>query len=200
MKDLSAILPLRTRTHALSLAIGAATWLAGLVAVYLVAPFAAGLGFFGAYAALEPGSAFGNVLALVIFTLWSALVLFVFRGSRLSPVTAVLGAHGLIGIGIFYPAAVMGFGLAHVVGYGDDAPAQGALAMRLVVSAGIALVLLVGTLVGRWMSNRIGRIAASQHTPQTGNPPRPCRVVDPLQRRRGSWWRSPRQRLFSNRS
>lgn len=157
MNPMSAILPLRTRTHMVPLALGAATWLAGVLSIYVAAPFAVGTGFFGAYAAFGAGANFGNLLALGIFTLWAVLVLLVLRGSRLGPATSILGAHGLIGIGVYYPAAVMSFGMAHVVGYEDDAPEQGLAAMGLVASGGGALLLLLGTLAGRGIFNRAAR-------------------------------------------
>lgn len=167
MSKLSAILPLRTRTHAAALVTGAATWLAGFTAVYLVEPLGTGLGLFGAYGAFHAGSNLGNVLALAIYGLWGACVLFVIRGSRLSAATAVLGAHGLIGIGIFYPAAVMSFGITHVVGDENDVPSHGGTAMGLVVSGGIALVLLFGMLSGRRAANRMERagITVPPNTP-----------------------------------
>lgn len=157
MKDLGAVLPVRSRTHAAALGVGAATWLAGFVSVYLVAPLGTGLDLRQSYAAFPGGSNVGNALALAIYAVWGVGVLFVVRGSILSAPTSVLAAHGLIGVGIFYPAAVMGFGIAHVVGYEDDESSSGGMAMGLVVSGGIALVLLVGMLVGRRAVDRMGR-------------------------------------------
>ncbi|GAA1496187.1 hypothetical protein [Paeniglutamicibacter kerguelensis] len=161
MKKLSAVLPARSRTHTVALGVGAATWLAGFVSVYLVAPVGTGLNVWQSYAAFQAGSNAGNALALAIYAVWGAGVLFVVRGSRLSAVTSVLGAHGLIGIGVFYPAAVMGFGIAHVVGYEDDVPSHGGMAMGLVVSGGIALVLLFGMLAGRRAANLMERAGIS---------------------------------------
>ncbi|MFJ6416379.1 hypothetical protein [Paeniglutamicibacter sp. NPDC091659] len=148
MKDLSAVLPVRSRTHTVALGVGAATWLAGFVSVYLVAPLGAGLDLWQSYAAFPGGSNVGNALALVIYAAWGAGVLFVVRGSILGAPTSVLAAHGLIGVGIFYPAAVMGFGIAHVVGYEDDESSSGGMAMGLVVSGGYALLALLAWVVG----------------------------------------------------
>ena len=157
MRDLGAILPLRTTTHTVSLALGLATWLGSLVAVYVVQPLAVGRGLPGAFPALDSGSHAGNLVAAGIFTLWSALVLFVVRGSRLSTPTSVLAAHGLIGVGIFYPAMVMAMGIYEVVGYDEEAPSFGGPAIALAVSGGAALVLLFGMLVGRRVADRLGR-------------------------------------------
>ena len=160
MKKLGAILPLRTRIHAIALAIGAGTWLAGFIAVYLVAPLGTGLQLPGAFAAFQPGSHIGNLLALSLYTLWGAGVLLVIRGSRFGAVASVLGAHGLIGIGAYYPAAVMGFGVAHLAGYSDEAPTHTGMAMGVVFSGGAALLLLCGILVVR----RLGTWAGCEAT------------------------------------
>lgn len=148
MKKPGAILPLPTRTHVVALAAGTATWLAGMAAVYLVAPLAVGRGPWGAHAAFEPGSNFGNIVAAGFFTLFSALVLLAIGRSRFGALASVLGAHGLIAIGIFYPAAVMDFAIAHVVALEDDASRDGGLAMGLVASGCLSMVLL-GVLVLR---------------------------------------------------
>ncbi len=163
MKDLSAVLPARTRTHTIALGVGALTWLAGFVSVYLVAPLNTGLDLWQSYAAFQAGSNAGNALALVVYAAWGAGVLFVVRGSILSAPTSVLAAHGLIGVGVFYPAAVMAFGVAHLTGYGDDSEYRDGIAMPLVLSGGYALLALLAWVVGgkivRGITNRIGRSA-----------------------------------------
>ncbi|MFF5790610.1 hypothetical protein ACFY5D_01035 [Paeniglutamicibacter sp. NPDC012692] len=163
MKDLRAILPSRSRTHTIALAVGAGTWVAGFFSVYLVVPLNTGLNLWQSYAAFQTGSHAGNVLAVVVYAAWGAGVLFVVRGSILSAPTAVLAAHGLMGVGIFYPAAVMSFAVAHLTGYGDDSDYQSGVAMPLVLSGGYALVALlawvvVGNIV-RGLMKRSGKSA-----------------------------------------
>jgi hypothetical protein len=147
MKKTGPILPLRFRTRPLATGLGATLWLAGMVSVYVVMPRAgipsSGRSLWDAYAAFQPGSHLGNLVAGSIFTLASALVLFAIHRSRLGAVSGALAACGLMGLGIYYPAAVMGFGMAHVVASQGEAPAQGGVAMTLVLSGGIALLILL---------------------------------------------------------
>ena len=97
----------------------------------------------GQDAAFQEGSHLGNLAAGSIFTLASALVLFAIHRPRLGQVSGAHAACGLIGLGIHYPAAVLGFGMAHVVAHEGEAPAQGGVALNLVLSGGIALLILL---------------------------------------------------------
>jgi hypothetical protein len=166
LEKVISTLPVRSRTHSVALVVGAATWVAGFIAVYLVAPLGTGLGLAQSYAVFQSGSNTGNLVAAVVYAFWGAGVLFVIRGSRFSPVSSVLGAHALIGVGIYHPATVMDFGVAHVLGYDEGFPSHGGMAMGLVVSGGIFTVLLVCIVIGRWAIERAARacVAEPPHT------------------------------------
>ncbi|MDQ0093473.1 hypothetical protein [Paeniglutamicibacter psychrophenolicus] len=158
VKKTGPILPLRLRTRPAATGVGATLWLAAMVSVYVVMPqagsFSSGRNLWDTYAVFQAGSHLGNLVAGCIFTLCSALVPIVIRRSRLGAVSGALAACGLIGLGIYYSAAVMGFGMAHVVASEGEAAAQGGLAMNLVPSGGNALPVLPCRLQARGRSRQ----------------------------------------------
>lgn len=163
MRTSGGILPLYSPTRKLALGLGAATWLAGFIAVYLLAPLDTGQGLLNGYGAFQPGSHRGNVLALAIYALWGTGVLFMLSRSRLSTVSVALAAHGLIGVGIYYPAAVMSLGVAHVTDIQHEAPVYGDAAMWLVLSGGVTLLVLGGLLLTRWLAERTQHRSITRH-------------------------------------
>lgn len=163
MKTLGGILPLRSPTHRLALGVGVATWLAGFIAVYLLAPLDTGRGLLSGYWAFQPGSQLGNALALAIYALWGAGVFLMLRRSRLGTAGLAVAAHGLIGVGIYYPATVMSLGVAHVTDVQHDAPVYGDIALWLVLSGGVTLLVWGGLLLMRRFRERTQHRGITRH-------------------------------------
>lgn len=143
--------PVQTTTNArpgswmVQLAAGA-PWLVGFVSIFLVAPTNAGMGTWSAYASFQPGSNFGNVLALA---LWSCAALSSgWLCSRWSARTSVrvLCAYGVPAVLSLYPAAAVSNAVSHVMAIEDTFTYRDGLAGPLVVSGlgALAAALICG--------------------------------------------------------
>lgn len=99
----------------------------------------------GAYSSFQSGSNFGNLVALVSWSV--AALLFAWLASRWSgPKWArPLLAYGIPAVASFYPSAVMSNAVSHVVAIDDSFVYQDWLARPLIISGIVALIaVLIG--------------------------------------------------------
>lgn len=123
----------------------AAAWLVGFVSNFLIAPMNSGMGLGDAYSSFQSGSNFGNVVALVIWSV--ATLLSAWLASHWSGPTWArpLLAYGVPAVASFYPSAVISNAVSHVVAIGDSFVYHDWLARPLVLSGIVALIaVLIG--------------------------------------------------------
>lgn len=95
-----------------------ACWIFGIFATYVVAPANTGYDYIGAYASFQAGSALGNVIALLSWTVVTAVITsvavrIVSQGGASVP--WMLIAAGVTAVTALYPSICMSAAVGHVV-------------------------------------------------------------------------------------